>query len=136
MSIQHADQVMTDNADAVRRVLLDPLALPDWNPAFLSVDGPERATLGTEYRIRVRPGLTGTLTYTSVDADRIDITWQVPAFRETSSWTLRALPAGTLVGHEFEHAGALAAVLEGAYQGVARLRLQRLDERLRDARRH
>jgi hypothetical protein len=136
MSYQHAEHVVTTEPDAVRRVLLDPLALPEWNPAFHRVDGPAQVTAGAEYHIRVRPGLAGTLTYTRIDANRIDMTWQVPGFRETGRWTLQSHATGTSVRHEFEHEGALATVLQHAYRGVAELRLQRLDERLRHIKEH
>ena len=132
MNSHHDEHVVPTGANAVHRVLLDVLALPEWNPAFHSVEGPANAPVGTEYRIRVRPGLTGTLVYTHISTDRIDMTWQVPGFRETGSWTLRPRGTVTLVGHEFEHAGALATILEPAYQNVAGLRLRRLEQRLRD----
>ena len=60
-------------------VLLDPLALPLWNEAFLHIDGPPVPSVGTRYTLRVRPGLSGWLEYTAITSDRVEITWQVPA---------------------------------------------------------
>lgn len=107
-------------------VLLDPLALPAWNEAFLSIDGPETPEVGQRYQLRVRPGLTGWLEYTAITADRIEITWQVPGFREYGVWLLED---HGLVTHSFEHTGPLAAVLRSAYRGIAAVRLERLRER-------
>lgn len=61
MTAQQAELTVPASADDVRRVLLDPLALPDWNEAFLSLSGPAEPVVGQSYRIRVRPGLTGNL---------------------------------------------------------------------------
>jgi hypothetical protein len=107
-------------------VLLDPLALPLWNEAFLSVDGPKTPEVGLRYKLRVRPGLNGWLEYTAIAPDRIEMTWQVPGFRERGVWLLE----DGLVTHSFEHAGPLAAVLRSAYRGIAAVRLERLRERL------
>lgn len=125
-SIQHATQAVGGSPADVRRLLLDPLALPSWNPAFHSVDGPPQPSPGVRYVIRVRPGLTGSLEYTRIGGDRIDIAWRVPGFQEMGSWTIEPTGAGTLVHHRFEHAGALASALRAAYRGVAALRLERL----------
>jgi len=59
MRAQHATSAIPATPADVRRLLLDPLALPSWNPAFQSIDGPTRPAAGTRYAIRVRPGLTG-----------------------------------------------------------------------------
>ena len=106
-------------------VLLDPLALPQWNEAFLSIDGPATAEVGQRYRLRVRPGLTGWLEYTAITPERIEIIWQVPGFREQGVWLLHE----GAVTHSFEHAGPLAAVLRNAYRGIAAVRLERLKDR-------
>lgn len=126
MSAQHATSVIRATPTEVRRLLLDPLALPSWNPAFRSIDGPPNPAPGTRYAIRVRPSLTGSLEYTRIGRDRIDMTWDVPGFHETGSWTIERDDAGTLVQHRFEHTGPLASALRRAYRGVAPLRLQRL----------
>ncbi|MEV6411853.1 hypothetical protein [Kribbella sp. NPDC051718] len=103
-------------------VLLDPLALPSWNEAFLSIDGPETPVAGQRYQLRVRPGLAGWLEYTAISPTRIDITWQVPGFHESGVWQIDQ----SRVTHSFEHTGPLAAVLRRAYRGIAAVRLQRL----------
>jgi hypothetical protein len=126
MNTQCADLVLPATLPEVQRVLLDPLALPAWNPALQSVEGPQQPAPGFHYTIKVRPGLTGSLEYTSISTDRIEIAWQVTGFRETSSWTLEPHGPSTIARHEFEHAGPLASALRHAYQGVAALRLQRL----------
>ncbi|GAA0934442.1 hypothetical protein GCM10009554_20410 [Kribbella koreensis] len=103
-------------------VLLDANALPSWNEAFLSIDGPATPAVGQRYQLRVRPGLTGWLEYTAISPTRIDITWQVPGFREVGVWEIDQ----SRVTHSFEHTGPLAAVLRPAYRGIAAVRLQRL----------
>ncbi|WP_454856778.1 hypothetical protein [Promicromonospora soli] len=117
--------------ERVREVLLDALALPLWNSAFLSLTGPPAATLDAEYRITVRPGLKGTFGYEAMDPGLVRMVWQVPGFRETGDWRLGAEGERTLVRHDFTHAGPLAAMLRRAYQGVAGLRLGRLQARIR-----
>ncbi|GAA1611905.1 hypothetical protein GCM10009789_77810 [Kribbella sancticallisti] len=108
------------------KVLLDPLALPLWNEAFLSIDGPQTPEVGVRYELRVRPGLNGWLEYTEITPSRIEMTWHVPGFRERGLWLLE----DGLVTHSFEHAGPLAAVLRSAYRGIAAVRLERLQQRL------
>ncbi|PUB25973.1 hypothetical protein C8K30_10660 [Promicromonospora sp. AC04] len=114
----------------VREVLLDALSLPSWNSAFLSLAGPAAATLEAEYRITVRPGLKGTFAYEAMDPDLIRMVWQVPGFAEIGDWQFGAEGGRTLVRHDFTHSGPLAAMLRQAYQGVAGLRLDRLQRRL------
>ena len=128
MNAQHSTLFVPAPAERIRAVLLDPLALPDWNRAFDSIGGPEHAVVGTDYRINVR-GRTGTWRYTSITPDRIDADWRIPGLRETGSWILRPGPTGTSVVHTFQHAGPLAVALRHAFQGVADLRLHRLAER-------
>jgi hypothetical protein len=106
-------------------VLLDPLALPLWNEAFLRIDGPAVPEVGTRYALRVRPGVSGWLEYTAIGPDRVEITWQVPGFHERGLWMFTE----GLVTHSFEHTGPLAAVLRPAYRGIAAVRLGRLAER-------
>jgi uncharacterized protein YndB with AHSA1/START domain len=117
--------------EKVRAALLDARALPSWNSAFLSLTGPATAVLGAEYRIAVRPGLKGTLAYEAMDPGLVRMAWQVPGFAETGDWRLGAEGGRTLVRHDFTHSGPLAAMLRQAYQGVAGLRLGRLQEVLR-----
>lgn len=115
-------------ADTVRAVLLDPLALPLWNEAFLAIDGPRVPAVSQRYILRVRPRMNGALEYAAIEADRIEITWQVPGFREVGTWTMTA---NGDVTHAFEHAGPLAAVLRRSYRGIAAVRLDRLANRVR-----
>jgi hypothetical protein len=58
--------------EKVRRVLLDTLALPDWNPAFRAIDGPARAATAVGYPIIVHPGLTRHFEYAAIGPHRID----------------------------------------------------------------
>ncbi|MBF6297758.1 SRPBCC family protein [Nocardia amamiensis] len=117
-------------ADEVRAVLLDPLSLVDWNPAFLEISGRPVPVVDEEYRLTVRPGLSGTLTYTAIESSRIVMRWHVPGFTEIGHWSIRSRDSGTEVEHDFGQRGPLAATLAPAYRGVARLRLTRLAERL------
>ncbi|MFI2364140.1 hypothetical protein [Promicromonospora sp. NPDC019610] len=110
----------------MRAVLLDALSLPAWNPAFLRVTGQSEAGLAAPYRITVRPGLSGVLTYEADEPGHVRMVWQVPGFAETADWWLDAEGERTLVRHHFTHQGPLARVLREAYQGVAGLRLDRL----------
>jgi hypothetical protein len=130
MSTEHATLPVPATAVDVHRILLDPRALPDWNPAFNAVVGPPTPQPGVSYAIRVRPGLTGTLEYTTITPHLVEITWQVPGFREIGSWTVEQQGASTVVSHEFRHSGPLASALRRNYRGVAALRLQRLAQRL------
>ncbi len=131
MNEQIASTYIHESPSRVRAILRQPLAFPDWNPAFLAIQGPAEAIVGQVYAIRARPGLAGTFQYTQLDDDLIGISWQVPGLHETGSWRLRAEGAGTLVTHEFSHEGALARALRGAFRGVAELRVDRLAQRSR-----
>ena len=126
--MEQATDTIPAGPTAIRHVLLDALALPEWNEAFLDIDGPVEADLGTRYALRVRPGLVGELQYTVVAPDRIEITWQVPGFREVGSWTISP---DSQVTHTFEQSGPLATVLRPAYRNVATIRLARLANRVR-----
>jgi len=126
--MEQATDTIPASRAAIRHVLLDALALPEWNEAFLAIDGPSEVTAGTPYELRVRPGLTGELRYTVIEADRIEITWQVPGFREVGHWTLTT---GGQVTHTFEQTGPLATVLRPAYRNIATIRLARLANRVR-----
>jgi uncharacterized protein YndB with AHSA1/START domain len=130
MTAQRATMHLAAPPQDVRDVLLDPLALPQWNEAFRSIAGPPQPTVGTRYQLTVRPGLPGHWEYTAIEPDRVEASWHMPGFHEHGTWTLRAQRTGTLVTHAFDHTGPLAAVLSNAYRGVAQLRLHRLDRRL------
>lgn len=126
---EHGTRLVNAAATRIRRALLDPQALPDWNPAFRSIAGPADAAVGVRYPIGVTGGLSGTWEYTYIDDTRIDTAWQVPGFRETGTWRLVPHGDGTMVTHEFSHEGPLARMLAHAYRGVAQLRLDRLAAR-------
>jgi hypothetical protein len=126
--MEQATDTIPAGPAAIRHVLLDALALPEWNEAFLGIDGPTDPTAGTRYALRVRPGLTGELQYTVIEPDRIEITWQVPGFREVGTWTITA---DSRVTHTFEQTGPLATVLRPAYRNIATIRLARLTNRVR-----
>jgi hypothetical protein len=127
---QEAGLLVSAEPDRVRAILLDPQALADWNPAFLSISGSTTATVGEPYPITVRPGLSGTFAYTEISDLRIDTTWSVPGFREYGTWELQPRSSETLVTHRFEHVGLLGALLQRANHGVAELRLNRLAQRV------
>jgi hypothetical protein len=129
MNEQMASTRVRATPETVRRILLQPLAFPDWNPAFLSMQGPPKAIVGQTYSMRARPGLAGTFEYTRIEDALIGISWQVPGLREVGSWQVRSDDAGTVVTHEFSQQGSLARLLSGAFRGVADLRLERLADR-------
>ena len=125
--MEEASAVIPASTEKIRRVLLDAAALPEWNEAFVLVEGPAEPTPGQPYSLRIRSGLTGRLEYSRVEPDLIGIIWNVPGFREVGLWTLG--PEGQ-VTHAFEHSGPLAAILRPAYRGIAAVRLQRLATRI------
>ena len=126
--MEQATETIHAGPAAIRQVLLDALALPEWNEAFLAIDGPGDPDLGTRYALRVRPGFAGELQYTVIAPDRIEITWRVPGFHEVGSWTISP---DSQVTHSFEQSGPLATVLRPAYRNVATIRLARLANRVR-----
>lgn len=127
--MEQATDTIPAHPIAIRHVLLDALALPEWNEAFLAIDGPVDADRGSRYALRVRPGFAGELQYTVVEPDRIEITWQVPGFREVGTWTITP---DSQVTHTFEQSGPLATVLRPAYRNIATIRLARLANRVRE----
>ncbi|WP_405063605.1 hypothetical protein OG474_18675 [Kribbella sp. NBC_01505] len=127
--MEQATDTIPAGPTAIRHVLLDALDLPEWNEAFLAIEGPTAPEQGSRYALRVRPGLSGELVYTAVEAERIEITWQVPGFREVGTWTIGP---DSQVTHTFEQSGPLAAVLRPAYRNIATIRLARLSNRLRE----
>jgi hypothetical protein len=126
--MEQATDTIPASPAAIRHVLLDALALPEWNEAFLGIDGPTDPSVSARYALRVRPGLTGELQYTVIGPDRIEITWQVPGFREVGTWTITA---DSQVTHTFEQSGPLATVLRPAYRNIATIRVARLTNRVR-----
>jgi hypothetical protein len=113
----------------VRAILLEPAALPEWNPAFRAITAGWRAQLGVRYPIAVRGGLTGYYQYFATGERRIEATWRIPGLAETHSWILIPDGNGTLVRHWFENTGPVVALLRGAFENVADLRLERLSAR-------
>ncbi len=113
----------------VRQILLEPTALAEWNPAFLSVQGPDLAITQQRYPIQVRGGLSGHWEYRKITDDVIEGYWEVPGLTETNTWELRPYGTGTHVTHSFQHRGAVAALLRPAFANVAELRLSRLAQR-------
>lgn len=83
----------------MRAVLLAPLSLPDWNPAFLGISGRTEAEVGAEYLITVRPGLAGTFTYTAITDSRFGFSWKMSGFNEDAIWDLTQDGSGTQVTH-------------------------------------
>lgn len=126
---EQAERLFAASPHQVRAVLLDPLALPEWNPAFSTVSGPREADTRHEYRITAR-GLPGSLAYEAIEPRTIRMAWQVTGFVEVGTWTMTTTGAGTSVHHKFVHSGPLARFLRRAYRGVADLRLDRLADRL------
>lgn len=116
--------------ERIRDVLLDPLELPAWNPAFLDLRGPRDAVEDQEYALTALRGLRGTFAYTHIGPTTIAMTWQVPGMRERCTWTLLAEPAGTVVTHELSRTGPVAAMLRHALSGLSDLRLERLAQRV------
>jgi hypothetical protein len=125
--MEYASSTIPASRAAIRQALLDARALPEWNEAFISVEGPATPTVGTPYALSVRPRFTGRLTYTVIEPDRVEFVWEVPGFHETASWMIG--PEGE-VTHGFSQSGPLAVVLRPAYRGIAAVRLGRLTNRL------
>ncbi|GLW07478.1 hypothetical protein Misp01_26080 [Microtetraspora sp. NBRC 13810] len=130
MTSQASTRYVPAPLSRVRQVLLDPLALPDWNSAFLTLAGPAHAATGVSYPITVRGGFSGSWEYTKITDRRIDADWRFPGFLENGTWRLRPHGDGTVVTHEFRHQGPMARILSKAYRGVAELRLDRLVQRV------
>ncbi|MEU6260363.1 SRPBCC family protein [Streptomyces sp. NPDC047043] len=122
---RHASRVIEVPVHRVLDALLDPLALPAWNPAFRRVHGPTTARPGDTYAINVR-GLPGRLTYDETGPLSIAMRWQIPGFAEDGNWQLQPGKRGVMVSHGFTHHGPLASLLEPAFRTVAELRLERL----------
>jgi hypothetical protein len=113
----------------VGSILLRPVELPSWNPAFVNIEGPAVPRSGEMYQLTALQGLRGTFHYPAISEGLVEMTWAVPGLRETCSWTLRPERSDMVeVSHEVHRTGALAVVLRAAMTGLADLRLNRLDE--------
>lgn len=110
----------------VRAILLEPLRLPEWNPAFVELRGPETAEENIGYGLTGIRGLRGTFQYSSIRPDFIQMDWTVPGMRETSAWQLAPSGRGTTVTHTVGRSGSLALLLAHTLSGLAQLRLERL----------
>jgi hypothetical protein len=119
--------------ESIRAVLLNPVGMPGWNPALLSVAGSGPAVVGHRYPIVLRPGIRGHMIYRAVTEERIDIDFDIVIGRERGWWELTEQPdkASTLVCHAFVHPGLLGRIMAGAFSGVAELRVGRLDDQFR-----
>ncbi|WP_326600313.1 SRPBCC family protein [Streptomyces sp. NBC_01803] len=129
---RHASRVIDVPVHRVLDTLLDPLALPAWNPAIRRVRGPSAARPGATYTITLR-GLPGHLTYDETGPRRVAMRWRMPGFAEDGTWQLQPGRQGVVVSHDFTHRGPLASLLEPAYREVAELRLERLARRVSGA---
>jgi hypothetical protein len=129
MSMERGSVFIPASPHVVREVLLRPLEMVQWNPAFRAIEGPPGASVGFKYALKTVQGLSGSFWYDAISEDRIDMSWTVPGFTEHGTWELREATYGTSVMHQFVHSGPLAALLRAAYRGVADLRLQRLTTR-------
>lgn len=120
-------------AERIRGILLDPAAMPDWNPALLALTGGGPAVVGHRYPIVLRGGFHGRMVYRSITDSRVDIDFDLGVGRENGWWELTDQPeAGiTVVRHAFVHPGLAGRIMAGAFRGVAELRVGRLDDRIR-----
>ena len=114
----------------IAALLLRPLELPAWNPAFLSMDGGPDAVVGETHPITVIGGLRGTFEYVRIAPTFIAMDWRTPGLREYCDWTLVAHDDGALVTHSIRRTGALAVPLRGALAGLPGLRFERLAHEL------
>ncbi|HLU33334.1 MAG TPA: SRPBCC family protein [Natronosporangium sp.] len=130
MNEQTGNRTVAASPARVRQILLDAAAVPEWNPAIRSLAGPDRARLGEHYPVVVRGGLRGEITWTRIEAWRVEMRIAVPGFTEDGWWRLTPQDGGTLVAHGFSHRGPLAVVLTRAFRGVVELRLARLAGRV------
>jgi uncharacterized protein YndB with AHSA1/START domain len=121
-------RIIAAPAELVRGILLRPLALPEWNPAFLAIAGSADAAIGHVHSLTVAGGLRGEFRYTAIEPDRVDMMWNVPGMLERCSWVLEPERRGTRVSHEVRRTGPLAIVLRSQTQTLPRLRLNRLSD--------
>ena len=115
-------------AELVRSILLRPLALPEWNPAFLAIGGSDDATIGHAHPLTVTGGLRGEFRYIAIEPDRVDMEWNVPGMLERCSWMLQPERGGTRVSHEVQRTGPLAIVFRSQTETLPGLRLDRLSD--------
>lgn len=131
MSTATSSLVIDAARDRIHDALTAAPQLPEWNPAFLHVDGPARPTVGADYALRAIRGMRGTLTYAHISPHTITMMWTVPLLTEVGTWHLAAdsSPTRTHVTHTVERRGPLAALLWHTLDGLPVLRLERLAHR-------
>src|SRR5262245_33531650 len=103
MTTQRNETLIRAPLEHVREILLRPLEMPEWNPAFSNVTGPASASVGDTYDLTIRNGLNGSLSYQQIDDERIALHWETVGFREWATWSLQRRAETTLVVHEFDH---------------------------------
>lgn len=132
MSAATLSAIIDAPIERVREALLSATQLPEWNPAFVKVEGPPRAVAGAEYRLEVIRGLRGELSYTRIDGEAITISWRVTGLSETGEWQLTSLDTlrQTRVTHAVERDGPLALLLGHTLGTLPSLRLERLAQRV------
>jgi hypothetical protein len=129
MTVHSATIDVRADAATIRRVLLDPSAVPQWNPAISSAHTRvTEASPGVAYAVTVKSFVRGTLTYgTPGSAWLVEYELRAPGASERGSWMLRGLDGGTTrVEHSFEHGGFVLSLMSGAFEQVAGWRLARL----------
>lgn len=120
-------------ADQIEVVLRSPRRLPDWNPLFVKVDGPETPAVGDLYDLRTRFGGRGTIAYTELGPGRVEMQWRVRGLVEHAEWLVERVGSATEVTHRFRREGPLAALIGERDRGIAADRLRRLDAYTRGA---
>lgn len=112
----------------VRAILLDPVRLPEWNPAFVELAGPREAQENVAYALTGIRGLRGSFRYSLIAPDTIVMKWNVPGLHETSVWQTASAFGSTVVTHDVSRSGPLARLLANTLSGLADLRLSRLSQ--------
>lgn len=126
-----ASRNVAASAELVLGILLRPLALPQWNPAFLAISGPAYPATSHAYSLTVVGGIRGEFRYLGIRPDRVEMEWNVPGMFERCSWVLEPAHDGTRVRHELQRTGPLAIVFRRQAEVLPRLRLDRLSDAAR-----
>ena len=121
---------ITADIATVTVLLLSPRTIPDWNPAFKSITGPDSAIVGHAYDLVAIRGLTGRFYYDAVTESQIDMRWTVAGMLERCTWQLTPLAGSrTQVSHTVSRSGPLATLLRHTLDDLPALRLERLAQR-------
>ncbi|MEB4616661.1 hypothetical protein, partial [Leucobacter sp. M11] len=108
--------------------------LPEWNPALTAIATRDAvARLEHPYPVTTRLPGRATLSYLSVDEDRISWVLRVAGSVERAEWLLAPEGAGTRVTHTMAHSGTVFSVLRRAMEQTPGLRLDRLRARAEPA---